>query len=375
MSAAEATSRTRRVLALCEQEGFALSGAAMLEESRHGAALREWLDEGKHGEMSWLAETLDERLEPTRVLPGARSVVMVADFYGSRGDGREEPHPGHGRIARYARGRDYHAVLKRRLHRVCDRVRGAYPGASTRAFCDTAPVLEREMALRCGLGWIGKHTLLIHATHGSWMVLGGFLTTLELTPPPGQRPEPDHCGTCTRCIDACPTDAITPYSVDARRCISYLTIEHEAAIEPALAGTLGDWLVGCDVCQEVCPHNSARGGTAPTRGGSPVHPALAAARSGFDLLEVLGWDEESRRARFASSAMKRITLAQAKRNAILAGLGRVEGEGVSPGPRAAGWRSSFRSRLVDIAWDAGEAETVRETARAALTRLDAVDGA
>lgn len=375
MSAADPVTRSENVLALCEQEGFALSGAAPIEPSPHAAALREWLDAGKHGEMSWLAETLDERLDQARVLPGARSVVMVADFYGARGTAPDEPDPERGRIARYARGRDYHALLKKRLHRVCDQVRRAYPGTATRAFCDTAPVLEREMALRCGLGWIGKHTLLIHPTHGSWMVLGGFLTTLELEPPLTQRQEPDHCGTCTRCIDACPTDAITPYSVDARRCISYLTIEHEGEIEPALASSLGDWLVGCDVCQEVCPHNSARGTTAVTREGSPVHPALAATRDGFDLLRVLGWDEESRRARFASSAMKRITLAQAKRNAILVGLaqlGEVDGQARAQPPS---WRARFRSRLTDIAWDADEAELVRQTAREALTRLDASHGA
>lgn len=370
MSAAESEARSTRVLALCEQEGFALSGAAPIEPSPHAAALRRWLDDGKHGEMSWLAETLDERLDPTRLLPGARSVVMVADFYGPRGTAPDEPDPARGRIARYARGRDYHAVLKRRLHRVCDQVRRAYPGTATRAFCDTAPVLEREMALRCGLGWVGKHTLLIHANRGSWMVLGGFLTTLELPPPPGQRPEPDHCGTCTRCIDACPTNAITPYSVDARRCISYLTIEHEHQIEAPLAASLDDWLVGCDVCQEVCPHNSARSNQAPPNQAS-LNPSLAATRQSFDLLEVLGWDEESRRARFASSAMKRITLAQAKRNAILVGLGQLDRESDQAGPHAASWRERFRARLTDIAWDAGEAELVRQTAREALTRLDA----
>ena len=375
MSAADPAAMTTHVLELCEQEGFALRGAAPIEPSKHAGALRAWLDAGKHGEMSWLAETLDERLDPTRVLPGARSVVMVADYYGVRGSTPDEPDPERGRIARYARGRDYHAVLKRRLHNVCDRVRLAYPGTATRAFCDTAPVPERELALRCGLGWIGKHTLLIHPTHGSWMVLGGFLTTLELEPPPAQRPEPDHCGTCTRCIDACPTDAITPYSVDARRCISYLTIEHEHQIEAPLAASLEDWLVGCDVCQEVCPHNSARGSAAVTRDGSPILPALAATRDGFDLLEVLGWDEESRRARFASSAMKRITLAQAKRNAILVGLGWLGHDDGRGGPRASSWRERFCKRLTDIAWDAAEAELVRQTARDALKRFDEFLGA
>ena len=374
MSATDPAAASRTILAICEQEGFARSGAAPIEPSPHAAALREWLDAGKHGEMGWLAETLDERLDPTRVLSGARSVVMVADYYGARGTAPDAPDPERGRIARYARGRDYHAVLKRRLHHVCDQVRRAYPGTATRAFCDTAPVLERELALRCGLGWIGKHTLLIHPTHGSWMVLGGFFTTLDLSPPPDQRPEPDHCGTCTRCIDACPTNAITPYSVDARRCISYLTIEHEGEIAPALVASLDGWLVGCDVCQEVCPHNSARVSQAQ-RIETPLNPALAPTREGFDLLSVLGWDEEARRARFASSAMKRITLAQAKRNAILVAAGSLERRDDHGSPQAGSWRERFCDKLTDIAWDAGEPEMVRQTAREVLTRLDASSGA
>ncbi len=360
---------------MCEHEGFALAGAAPIEPVEHAGALREWLDAGKHGEMAWLADTVEERLDPTRLLPGARSVVMVAEYYAGRGVAAEEPQLGNGRIARYARGRDYHTVLKRRLHRVCDRVRETFPGTATRAFCDSAPVLEREMALRCGLGWIGKHTLLIHPTQGSWMVLGGFLTTLELDAPAGQRREPDHCGSCTRCIDACPTSAITPYSVDGSRCISYLTIEHEREIEPSLAAGMGDWLVGCDVCQEVCPHNSARRNGQSMSGTGMFHPELAARRDGFDLLEVLGWDEESRRARFASSSMKRVTLSQIKRNAILIGVGQIES--CDPGRVAQDMklRDRFRTRLVDIAWDAGEPELVRETARDGLRRLDALPGA
>ncbi len=363
------------MLAMCEHEGFVLAGVAPIEPSEHAATLREWLDAGKHGGMAWLADTVEERLDPTRLLPGVRSVVMVAAYYAGRGVAAEEPQPGKGRVARYARGRDYHTVLKRRLHRVCDRVRAEFPGTATRAFCDTAPVLEREMALRCGLGWIGKHTLLIHPTHGSWMVLGGFLTTLELEAPVSQRREPDHCGSCTRCIDACPTGAITPYSVDGSRCISYLTIEHKGVVEPTLAAGMGDWLVGCDVCQEVCPHNSVRRNGQSMSGTGMPHPELAARRDGFDLLEVLGWDEESRRARFASSAMKRVTLAQAKRNAILIGVAQIESCDRGGVAKDTKLRDRFRTRLNDIAWDAGETELVRETARDGLRRLDVLSGA
>ncbi|HZW08416.1 MAG TPA: tRNA epoxyqueuosine(34) reductase QueG [Phycisphaerales bacterium] len=360
--------RAAKILEMCRGEGFALAGAARLAPGAHARELREWLGAGKHGEMAWLAKTVEERLDPARLLAGAQSVVMVADFYAARGAPADPPAQGFGRIARYARGRDYHDVIKRRVQRVCDRVRETWPGAATKAFTDTAPAPERELAALCGLGWIGKHTLLIHPAHGSWMLLGGFLTTLVLEAPGGQAPEPGRCGTCTRCIDACPTGAITPHSVDASRCISYLTIEHLGPVGPALAGANADWLVGCDVCQEVCPHNSARPGA--SGGGAPVRAEYAARRAGFDLLEVLGWDEPTRRARFATSAMKRVTLAQIKRNAVLlaAGLLRSGAPAGSPGP-GDGLRDALRDRLVDIAWDAGEPEPVRDAARAALAGL------
>lgn len=344
---------------MCDEEGFALSGVAPVRPNPHGNELREWLAAGKHGEMGWLAETVESRADAAALLAGARSVVMVADFYARRGEHEDPAEAGLGRVARYARGRDYHNVLKRRVRRICDRVRSEWPGAETRAFCDTAPVHERELAAASGLGWIGKHTLLIHPHHGSWMLLAGFLTTLDLEPAAAREPEPDRCGSCTRCIDACPTDAITPYSVDARRCISYLTIEHAGPIEPELAAEVRDWLVGCDICQEVCPHNSARAGAAGVRG------ELAPQRRGFDLLEVLGWSEADRRARFATSAMKRVTLAQAKRNAILAAVATVtagRGGGVDS-------VRILRERLADLAWSAPEPEIVRSTARDALTRL------
>ncbi|MBK7405736.1 MAG: tRNA epoxyqueuosine(34) reductase QueG [Phycisphaerales bacterium] len=344
---------------MCEAEGFSLAGVSPLRPSGWGEALRQWLLAGKHGEMAWLAETVADRLDPTRALPGARAVVMVADFYSGRHAAAEPTTLGNGRVARYAQGRDYHDVVKRRLRRVCDRVRSAFAGATTRAFCDTGPVLEREFALWCGLGWIGKHTLLIHPERGSWMVLGGFLTSLELEPPSAQRVEPDRCGSCTRCIDACPTDAIQPYGVDARRCISYLTIEHQGPIAAGLAARVGNWLVGCDVCQEVCPHNSPRAAPA-----SPVRADYAPRRSGFDPLDVIGWDEATRRGRFATSAMKRVTLAQMKRNAVLvlASILAADSE-ASGGPEA---MRNIRSRLTDLAWDAREPEEVRGAARSAL---------
>ncbi|USN98375.1 MAG: tRNA epoxyqueuosine(34) reductase QueG [Phycisphaeraceae bacterium] len=279
--------------------------------SERGNELRAWLDTGRHGSMAWLAEHVDLRTDPARLLEGARSIVMVADLYATRAaSGADDVPPGHGRIARYARGDDYHRTMKKRLHAVCDALRLNHPHAGFRAFVDTAPVPERELAARAGLGWIGKHTLLIHPRLGSWLLLGGFLTTLELEPI--RDAITDHCGSCTRCLDACPTDAITPYSVDSRRCISYLTIERREPIDPVFHAAIGDWLFGCDICQEVCPHNSPRDADDSQH---PVAPRYGNRRGSFDLLDVLGWDADARAAALRGTAMKRATLEMWRRNA------------------------------------------------------------
>ena len=300
------------ILARCRELGFALAGVADAAPIGRADELRQWLRDEKHGEMTWLADTAPERLDPRRVLPGARGVIMVADLVKCRNEPPAAPEPGRGRVARYAQGRDYHRVIKKRLHRLCDDLRVAYPGSEYRAFVDSAPVMERDLALRAGLGWIGKHTLLIHPRLGSHVLLGGALTTLELP-----RPElvPDHCGACTRCIDACPTNAISPYSVNARRCISYLTIEHPGDIPPDLAHLSADWVVGCDICQDVCPHNSPRSpgidvGT-PRDDYAPKNPS-------FDLLDLLGWTEADRRRAAHTSPLKRVKLDQFRRNARIA---------------------------------------------------------
>lgn len=308
----------QRIIDRCRELGFAEAGIATAEPvaPRRADAYRAWIAQGKHAEMHYLARNLDQRLDPGLLMPGARSVIMVADQYRTRGNAREPLPPGSGRIARYAQGDDYHLVMKQRLHALCDALRPEHPSHQFRAFVDTAPVHERELAQRAGLGWIGKNTLLINPRKGSWLFLGGVLTTLEIAAPtPRPRAaEPDHCGTCTRCIDACPTNAITPYSVDATRCISYLTIERRSESPPPnnLAAAFGEWLYGCDVCQEVCPHNSPR----------PEHvavgqnnPAYTPKRTSFDLLEVLGWTEEDRRRALKGTAMKRVKLEMWKRNA------------------------------------------------------------
>ena len=308
---------TDNVLGRCRDAGFALAGVCDTEPSTHADDLLAWLAAGKHGSMAWLANHTALRSDPARLLDGARSIVMVADLYASRTrDHGEEPEPGRGRVARYARGDDYHKSIKKRLHSLCDALRIDHPGAGFRAFVDTAPVPERELAARAGLGWIGKHSLMINPRIGSWLLLGGFLTTLDLTP--NEESVVNHCGSCTRCIDACPTDAITPYSVDARRCVSYLTIERRAEVAAEFHASIGDWIFGCDICQEVCPHNSVRAPESVGDAGSTVHDRYANRPGSFDLLEVMGWDADRRAERLRGTAMKRATLEMWHRNARIA---------------------------------------------------------
>jgi epoxyqueuosine reductase len=207
--------------------------------------------------------------------------------------------------------------MRRRLSTLGRELSSEYPGQVFRACVDTAPVLEREHAQRAGLGAIGKHTLLIAPEMGSWLLLGEIVTTLPLAPAK-KVPDTffDPCGPCTRCIDACPTKAISPWSVDATNCISYLTIEHRGPIDERYHEAMGDWIFGCDICQDVCPHNQ------PTvrrrQRAAETNPAYDARREGFDLLEVIGWDEAARRQAFTKSALKRATLAMMQRNAAIA---------------------------------------------------------
>ena len=288
--------------------GFDLAGIASADPAERGAVFRQWLAEGKAGEMSWLSKRVDERLDPAIYLPGARSVICVALNYHVA---LQEPASAAtaGRVARYALGDDYHDVVKPRLHQLADWLASVSPGVKTRCGVDTAPIFERELAARAGIGWIGKNTCLIHPRVGSWTVLGEVVTTLAL---PADAAIDDHCGSCTRCIDACPTGAITePYSLDARRCISYLTIEHRQEIEPSLGPLVGDWLFGCDVCQDVCPHNRQP----PSAIDPSLRPRFPSGK--LDAAEVKNWDEERYRSVLRHSAMKRVKLPVLKRNAQL----------------------------------------------------------
>jgi epoxyqueuosine reductase len=275
------------------------------------ARLREWLRRGYQGTMAWMAREPARRADPGKVLPGCRSIVSVGMNYytGHRPDER----PGYGRIARYAWGRDYHAVLGARLEQLEEHIKALAPGAETRSYVDTGPVMEKAWARQAGLGWIGKHSNLVSTRYGSWLVLGEVLTTLELAP---DEPADDLCGSCTLCIKACPTGAITePYVVDARRCISYLTIElHKPGeeIPDDLAPRLGNRIFGCDDCLDVCPYNvNATPATEPAFQPTPLPLAP-------HLEHLAGMDEQAFASTFRESPLKRSRHAGFLRNVRLA---------------------------------------------------------
>jgi epoxyqueuosine reductase len=312
----QATEQSERVRAAARALGFDLVGIAPAGPPPHAEFLREWLARGYAGEMAWLERRASEREDPRRVLPGARSVVVVAVIYD---DDRIPPGeaPARGRIARYAGGDDYHDVLGGRLRLLEDEIAALAPEVRTRRYVDTGPVLERPLAARAGLGWIGKNTLLIHPRLGSYLFLGVVLTDLALLP---DAPEPDHCGSCRACLDACPTDAFPePYVLDASRCLSYTTIELRGPIPEPLREGQGGWVFGCDVCQEVCPWN--------TRGGRRVPPDEAGLRRALgprdswqapSLHELLALEPEAFAEAARGTALRRTKWRGLLRNALVA---------------------------------------------------------
>jgi len=382
-SQAEAKAGQRASIArdLAAELGFGLVGIAPAQASAYREYFEQWLGQDKHGEMAYLANHADIRVDPGKLLPGAASVIVVADAYpdthpvSAAGSAHSEAKPQasqqsplpRGRIARYAWGDDYHNVIKKRLHRLADALGEAMPSEQFRSTVDTAPLFEREHATRAGLGWVGKHTLLIHPRHGSWLLLGTIVTTANLAssqqqsyPPPTVEPT-DHCGTCTRCIDACPTDCITPYQLDASRCISYLTLEHRGPIDASLHKPMGDWLAGCDVCQEVCPHNQS-----PNRLPLPTHEKYTPRppSPSLDLLEVLSWSPEDRQAAFTRSALKRIKLDMLYRNALIAAGNALADNNLPPDQR-----QLLHKRVEQLAVDEAQPELVRTTASQVLASL------
>ncbi len=288
-----------RIKALAREFGFqrcGISDVALREDEAH---LRDWLAQGLHGSMAWMGRHGDKRSRPPELIPGTVRVISVGLDYGRDGDEAWATLADSARayVARYALGRDYHKLMRRRLQALADRIAEEIGPFGYRVFVDSAPVLERALARNAGLGWIGKHTCLIDKDGGSWFFLGEIYVDLPL---PVDAPASAHCGTCTRCIDICPTQAITaPYRLDARRCISYLTIEHEGSIDEELRPLIGNRIFGCDDCQLVCPWNKFA-----QRTDEPDFRA----RNNLDqatLAELFAWDEDQFLRRTEGSAIRR----------------------------------------------------------------------
>ena len=296
--------------------GFGVVGITRPDPGRHASFYRDWLSRSFHAEMGYMArpDAVAKRADPRLIMPETRSILVVGmNYY----QGEPSP-PGalHGRVSRYAWGADYHDIVLTKLHQLARWIdRETVEPLTWRAYVDTGPVLERGLAQRAGLGWIGKNSSLISPRRGSYFFLGELLLDLALEPDtPGRA---DQCGCCTACVDACPTGALdAPHTVDARQCISYLTIEHRGAIPIPLRGRLGDRVFGCDTCQDVCPWNRRFARPTDVDALRAIHPTL-------DLTAVLGLDEDAFRARFQKTPFWRAGRAGLLRNAavVLGNLG------------------------------------------------------
>jgi epoxyqueuosine reductase len=331
MSGGKTWKSTVEVKRRATELGFTAVGIASLEPNPHAAELDAWLESGYAGTMTYLHRQAAKRKQPARIMPGARVAVVTLTNYFHGTDRRlpredkshlpqavSSPPAATARVAQYAWSADYHRVLGRRLERLAAAIRELSPGAHTRCYGDAGPVPERELAQRAGLGWMGKNTMLIHPDIGSFTFVGVVLTDANLTP---DLPfEADRCGTCRRCLDACPTQAfVTPHVLDARRCISYLTIEHRGEFTAAERQMVGDWVFGCDVCQDVCPWNVSFAAATgdPEFAGRPelVSP---------DARSFLEMDEETFSRRYGDTPLERPGHGGMRRNAAaaLAGTGR-----------------------------------------------------
>jgi len=344
-----------RIAAEARLIGFPLVGCAPLAPLPHETFLAAWLAEGRAGDMRYLERRTAERLDPRRLVPWARAVIVLAFPY------RPPPPPSEdwrtslrGRIAAYALGGDYHDDITTRLKTLGGRLEQVFPAARFRGYVDTGPVLEREWGMRAGLGWIGKNTLLLHRAIGSYFFLAELFTDLELHAVPLPT---DHCGSCTRCLVACPTRALEGYAMDPRRCISYLTIEHRGSIPVALRPHLENWLFGCDLCQEVCPWNGAERDAA---GAEVLTPAL---------LPLLALDTPGFHARFGRTAV-----ARAKRRGLLRNVAVALGNSGNPAavpPLTAALADAEPLVRGHAAWALGRlAGSVARSAREAAARRE-----
>jgi epoxyqueuosine reductase len=299
---------SRRIKDLALSEGFEQVGIVpatpLTSERDH---LLEWLERGYHGKQAWLARDPELRTDPRRFFPAARSVVVVAMNYYTPAEHSDDP--ARGKVSRYAWGDDYHDVVAGKLRALLARIKDEFPDAEGKVCVDIQPLMDKAWGVRAGLGWLGKHTNLITTDYGSWVFLGELLLNLELAY--DDKLVEDHCGTCTLCIDACPTAAITePYVVDSTKCISYATIElRDPELPPAVAQNLSGWVYGCDICQDVCPWNRFEQTTDEPR----FQPR--AGNVNIDLDETLALTPNTYAERFRGSAMKRAKLSGLQRNA------------------------------------------------------------
>ena len=334
--------------ALARAFGFEQAGVADIDLVEAEARLHRWLELKRHGGMDWMARHGRKRTRPGELLPGTLRVLCFRMHYWPK---EAAPalsvlaDPDKAYISRYALGRDYHRLMRRRLRKLAESIAEAAGPMGYRVFVDSAPVMEKPLAAKAGLGWMGKHTNLIHRHEGSWFFLGEIYTDLPL---PADRPVSNHCGSCRACLDICPTDAIVaPYQLDARRCISYLTIEHRGSIPLELRPLIGNRVFGCDDCQLVCPWN---------RHARPSEEAAFAPRHGLDnawLADLFAWSEDQWRERTRGSALRRAGYTGWLRNLAVA-LGNA--------PRTASVMAALGSRASHTS------ELVREHVRWALDR-------
>ncbi|MCH9809246.1 MAG: tRNA epoxyqueuosine(34) reductase QueG [Alphaproteobacteria bacterium] len=275
-----------------------------------GARLQDFLERGRHGDMDWLKDTAERRADPRQLMASARSVIVLGMSYGPKQDPLKALEAtSNAAISVYAKGRDYHEVMKGRLKEIAGLVAGR-AGCDVKVFVDTAPLMEKPLAAAAGLGWQGKHTNLVSREHGSWLFLGAILTEADLA---ASAPETDHCGSCRRCLDICPTDAFpAPYQLDARRCIAYLTVEYHGHIAAEFRKPIGNRVFGCDDCLAVCPWNKF---------AEAASEAKLAARAETDnppLADLLALDDGQFRKRFAGTPVKRAGRARFLRNCLIA---------------------------------------------------------
>ncbi len=275
-----------------------------------GSRLRAFLSQGRHGDMSWMASTAERRADPIVLWPEARAAIMVGVSYAPERDPLGVlSQKSRGAVSVYAQGRDYHDVLKAKIRELAERF-AAQSGAEVKVFVDTAPLMEKPLAAAAGLGWQGKHTNLVSREHGSWLFLGAILTTADLA---ADAAEIDHCGSCRRCLDVCPTDAFpAPYQLDARRCLAYLSIEHRGHIPVEFRAAMGNRVFGCDDCLAVCPWNKFAEASREAKFSSTVETANP------PLSEFLSLDDAAFRKRFAGTPVKRTGRTRFVRNALIA---------------------------------------------------------